>query len=110
MVAADTEKKIAQLQMLEQNMQSFLMQKQTVQSQQIEIDNALEELEKSGEAYKIIGNVMVLKKKKDLADDIAEKKKIADLRIKSIEKQEENLRKRAKELQAEVLGAMKKEP
>ena len=42
--------------------------------------------------------------------DIAEKKKIADLRIKSIEKQEETLRKRAKELQAEVLGAMKKEP
>ena len=41
------ENKIAQLQMIEQNIQNVLMQKQTFQSQLIEVENALEEIEKS---------------------------------------------------------------
>ena len=41
-----TEEKIAQLQLTEQNLQNFLMQKQTFQSQLFEVDNELIELEK----------------------------------------------------------------
>jgi len=110
MADKSTQQKIEQLQQFEQSLQNFLAQKQSFESQRIELDAAQKELESVDEAYKLIGNIMVLKKKTSLTDDIAEKKKIADLRIKSIEKQEETLRKRAKELQAEVLGALKKEP
>ena len=52
----ETEKKIAQLQVLEQNLQNFLLQKQAFQTQLVEIDNALEEVGKNNSAlYRIIG-------------------------------------------------------
>ena len=59
-VSKEAEKKISQLQMLEQGMQSLLMQKQQFQLQQVEIESALKELENVDEAYKIVGNIMVL--------------------------------------------------
>jgi len=43
-VSKETEKDIAQLQLIEQNLQNFLVQKQTFQTQLLEIDNALKEL------------------------------------------------------------------
>lgn len=95
------------MQLLEQNMQNFMQQKQQFQSQLIEINSAIEELEKSEEAYKIIGNVMVLSKKEDLKKDLGSKKEMVELRIKTIEKQEAELKEKAKKLQGEVLSEMK---
>lgn len=99
--------KIGRMQMIEQNIQSLLMQKQQFQSQLVETNSALEELEKSEKTYKIIGNIMVLSKKEDLKNDLASKKEMAELRIRSIEKQEGELRDKVKELQEEVLKKMK---
>ena len=59
-VSKESEQKIGQLQMFEQSMQNLLMQKQQFQLQQVEIESALKELEKVNEAYKIVGNIMVL--------------------------------------------------
>jgi len=74
----------------------------------VEIDNALEELEKSkGNTYKIIGSIMVASEKESLKKDINSKKEILDLRIKSIEKQENQLREKASNLQSEVLQKIK---
>jgi prefoldin beta subunit len=103
----ETEEKIGKMQLLEQNMQNFLMQKQQFQSQLIELNSALEELEKAETSYKIIGNIMVLSKKDDLKKDIESKKEMVELRISSIEKQEEDLKGKAKKLQQEVLSEMK---
>ena len=41
----DTEKQIGQLQMMEQSSNTFLMQKQQFQTQLIELDSALKEIE-----------------------------------------------------------------
>ena len=69
------QKKVQQLQMVEQNMQNILQQKQAFQAQQVEIDNALEETKKSeGETYKILGTVMVASKKEDIIKGLEEKK------------------------------------
>ena len=104
----ETENKISQLQMLEQNVQNILIQKQTFQSQMIEIDNALEELEKTkGNSYKIVGAVMISASKDDLKKDLDSKKEIVNLRINSIEKQENQLKDRASKLQSEVLEEIK---
>jgi prefoldin beta subunit len=103
----ETQQKIQQMQLLEQNMQNFMQQKQQFQSQLIEINSAIDELEKSEEAYKIIGNVMVLSKKEDLKKDLNSKKDMVELRIKTIEKQEAELKEKAKKLQGEVLSEMK---
>ena len=106
----ETENNIAQLQMLEQNIQNFLVQKQTFQTQLIEVDNALEELEKTkGKTYKIVGNIMISAEKEDLKKDLDSKKEILNLRIKNIEKQENQLKDKATILQSEVLNQIKKE-
>ncbi len=105
-ISKETEKKLNQLQLLEQSMQNLLMQKQQFQLQQAEIESALKELENVDEAYKIVGNIMVLSKKSDLKDDLTSKKEIVELRVKNIEKQESHLREKASKLQGEVLKEM----
>ena len=105
-ISKESEKKINQLQLLEQSMQNLLMQKQQFQLQQVEIESALKELEKVNEAYKIVGNIMVLSTKADLKDDLNSKKEVIGLRIKNMEKQESQLREKASKLQNEVLKEM----
>ena len=105
-----TENKITELQMLEQNMQTFLMEKQAIQGQQIEVENALEEITKtSGKVYKILGSVMVASNKEDLKSDLESKKEVLALKIKTLEKQETKIRERAQKLQADVLEKIKKD-
>ena len=89
----EQENKIAKLQTLEQNIQNYSLQKQNFQSQLIEVDNALYELKKSkGQAYKIVGAVMIASEKEDLTKDLESKKEIINLRIKTLEKQENQLK------------------
>ena len=107
MVEKETEKKISQLQMMEQSMQSFLMQKQQFQAQLVEIESALKELEKSKEAYKIVGNIMVSSNKEDLKNDLQKKKEMAELRIKTLEKQESQIKEKASSVQEEVMKELK---
>ena len=108
-ISKESEKKLSQLQMLEQSMQSLLMQKQQFQMQQVELESALKELENVDEAYKIVGNIMVLSKKSDLKDDINSKKEVIELRIKTLEKQENQFREKASKLQSEILKEMGQE-
>ncbi len=104
----ETENKIAQLQLLEQNIQNFLLQKQSFQAQTIEIDNAIEELDKTkGQTYKIVGAIMVSSEKEDLKKDLKNKREVIDLRIRSIEKQENQLKEKASKLQSEVIKTIK---
>ena len=106
----DTEEKIAQLQLIEQNMQKFLMQKQNFQAQELEIDNALQELGKlKGQAYKITGGIMIAADKEELKKELNSKKEIIALRLKSIQKQEDSLREKAEMLQADVMKNMPKQ-
>lgn len=104
----DTETKIARLQMLEQNLQNLSMQKQTFQTQLLEIENALNELSNVKEAYKIVGQIMIASKKEDLKKELDNKKEILDLRIKSLDKQEKDLKDRASGLQSEILKVLNK--
>lgn len=105
-VSKETEKKIAQLQLLEQNLQNHLMQKQQFQTHELEISSALEELEKTSQSYKIVGNIMVAVPQEDLKKELTTKKETVAIRVKSIEKQEAVIREKAKKLQTEILGTM----
>lgn len=109
-IEKEREEKISELQMIEQNLQQLLAQKQSIQIQQIETENALEELKKqsSSEVYKIIGQIMVSSDKKEIEKDLNSKEEIFNLKIKNIEKQESKLRERAKEIQKEILESMNK--
>ncbi len=102
-----TEEKVAHLQMLQQNLQALLVQKQQFQMQLNETESALAELKNAKQAYKIIGNIMVLSSQQEMEKDLKEKQEMFELRIKNIEAQEERLRKKAEELQKEVLSELK---
>jgi prefoldin beta subunit len=104
----ETEQKINQLQLIEQSMQNILMQKQQLQLQISEMDAASEELEKTEEAYKIVGNILALAKKEDLKKELKEKREITEMRIKSLEKQEGQIKEKASKLQEEILKKIKK--
>lgn len=105
----EAEEKIQQLQMVEQSLQALLMQKQNLQIHLMEADSALSELKNVQSAYKIIGNIMISSDKATLEKDISGKKETAELRLKSVEKQEITLREKAQKLQEEVMGELKKE-
>ncbi len=107
MAEKDSKEKIAQLQLLEQNIQTFLMQKQQFQMQLNEVTSALENIKGSEKTYKIIANVMIDAKKDDLEKELDQKKEMLELRIKSLEKQEESIKEKSQKLQKEVLGEMK---
>ena len=108
-VSKETEQKIGQLQMYEQSMQSFLGQKQQFQVQLVEIDSALSELQNTNKAYKIVGNIMVEADKDELKTDLQSKKEMLELRIRTMEKQEAQVREKASKLQSEILKKIKKE-
>ncbi len=104
----ETAKKIQELQVLEQNMQNVLMQKQAFLLERGETDNALEELKNTKEdVYKIAGQIMIKTKKSDAESDLKRKKEILDLRIKSLEKQENFLKEQITKGRDEILSKLK---
>jgi len=109
MTQNEAHEKLGQLQLIEQNLQNFLMQKQNFQSQLIQIENAVEEVEKTTKktAYKIVGSLMIESDVSSLKEDLKSKKEVLDLRIKNIEKQEEKLKEKAKSVQEEVMKELK---
>jgi len=106
----ESEKKIQELQLIEQNVSNFVMQKQNFQARLMENENALKELNETKKpAYKLIGNLLVNIDKEKLKKELNDEKEVFDLRIKNIEKQEDKLKERAQELQNEVLKFLKKD-
>ncbi len=103
----ETTEKIQEIQILEQNLQSLVMQKQTFQLEFNEVTNAISELNKSSdEVYRILGGIMIKSDKKSLLNELEEKKKVLELRINSIEKQEQLLEKKADELRKDLTKSM----
>ena len=108
-ISKETEQKIGQLQMFEQSLQNFLGQKQQFQVQLVEIESALNELGSTDKAYKIVGNIMVEADKDELKSDLQSKKEMLELRIKTMDRQESQVREKASKLQSEILKKIKKE-
>lgn len=106
-ISKETEEKINQLQLYEQSMQNFLVQRQQFQAQLLEIESALKEIEGTKEVYKIVGNIMVSSNKEDIKKELSSKKDMFELRIKSLEKQENQIKEKAKKLQSEIAEKLK---
>ncbi len=105
----ETQDKISQLQLIEQNVQNFLLQKQTFQNKLFEIENAISELDSAKEPiYRIVGSIMVSSNKVEVKKDLESKREILNIRIKNLEKQEDKLKEKANEIQSEVMKELKK--
>jgi len=90
----ETQQKIKQLQIFEQNFQQMLMQKQAFQMGLTETENALSEIAKSkGEVYKMIGQIIIKTDKSKVESELKRKQELLSLRLKTFEKQESELTK-----------------
>lgn len=102
----DMQEAIGQIQFIEQNLQHLMVQKQSLQTQLIEYESALEELSEDAPAWKLIGNIMVKADAPTLRQEMEQKKKSAESRIQAFEQQEKKLREKAQSLQKRVMEQM----
>ncbi len=113
-LSEETQKKIQEMQILEQSFQQFMMQKQAFTMEGTENDKALEELKKAeGEVFKIVGNSIVIKTEKEkLEKELTHKKELIDLRLKNITEQEKEFTDKLQKLREEVMKEIseKQEP
>jgi prefoldin beta subunit len=104
----DTDKKIQEMQILEQNLQNLLLQKQAFQMELSETQASLKEIENSGdEIFKIIGQLMIKTGKPKIKQELSNKEKILNLRTKAIENQETSLITQLDSLREEVMKLKK---
>ena len=105
----DTQEKITKLQMMEQNLQNLLAQRQQFTTQLAEIEGAVKELATKEPVYKLVGNILVKSEPEALKAELSQKKELVELRIKSLEKQENQMRDRSAQLKEEVMKTINKE-
>lgn len=101
--------KIAQLQLLQQNLQNILLQKQQLQNNLLELESALHEIKTSEKCYKILGQIMVASPKDAVSKELTEKKETNNLRLKNYLSQEEKLKKSMRDIQKEIMQETKNE-
>jgi prefoldin beta subunit len=108
MVTEEDRNFLEQFQNMQQQLQAILIQKENLKLQIMEMDKAMEELEASTEkqAYKIVGPIMVQKDLKELKTELKERKDNYDLRTKTLEKAEERITKKLKEMEPQLKKMM----
>lgn len=101
----ETQKQIQEMQVLEQNFQQLMMQKQAFTAEVNETNYALDEIKKAdGDLFKIVGNQVIIKKsKEELQKELDHKKELLDVRMKNIEKQEKEFSDKLESLREEVM-------
>jgi prefoldin beta subunit len=106
-VSKETQNKINQISMFEENLRALSMKKQAMHSEQIEIKNATQEVGKAeGNMYKIVGPVMIRSDKEAITKELTSKQEMVELRLQSITKQETQINEKAKALQEELMKEM----
>jgi prefoldin beta subunit len=99
------QERLLRLQQVQQTLQSVLTQKQQVDIELTEIEQALGELQNTVEdavIYKAIGTLLVKSEKTKVITDLNERKELLNTRTQVLAKQEERLRTQVKDLQAKL--------
>jgi len=99
------QERLLRLQQLQQTLQTVLAQKQQVELELTEIEQALSELQKTADdtvIYKAVGSLLVKSEKTEVTTDLNERKELLNVRVQVLGKQEERLRGQLKDLQAKL--------
>lgn len=105
-----SQEKIQEMQMFEQGLHNILMQKQAFQMELSETRAALKEIEASGEeVFKIIGQLMIKSTKEKIVEELKNKEKLLEIRLKTLEKQELSLSDQLEGVRDEILSQKKPE-
>lgn len=100
---------IAQLQQIQQQIQSLAMQKSQIEAMQKEAKMALEELERLTDdaiVYRNVGELVIRTSKGESITKLKDREETLSLRLQSISRQEERLTTRFKQLQEQVQQAL----
>jgi prefoldin beta subunit len=101
----EVQQRLLRLQQLQQTLQSILAQKQQVEIELTEIEQALSELQKTADdtvIYKAMGTLLVRAEKEKVTADLNERKDLLNTRATVLGKQEERIRTQLKELQTKL--------
>lgn len=99
------QERLLRLQQLQQTLNSVLGQKQQVELEIAEIDQASGELQKLGDdavIYKATGSLMIRAEKPKITTELTERKDLLNTRVTILVKQEERLRGQIKEVQTKL--------
>jgi prefoldin beta subunit len=101
----ETQRKIQELQMMEQGFQQLLMQKNAFSMESNETEFIIKEVEKTdGEVSRIIGNQVVIKAtKEEILEDMKKKKELIETRMKTIDEQEKEFSEKIEAVREEVM-------
>jgi len=101
---------IAQFQQLTQQIQMVTTQKIQLEAQVRELDRTIIELEKVADdsaVFKNVGSLLIqVKDRPTLITELKEQKETAEVRVKTIERQDKHLRERHKSLQDQITQAL----
>jgi len=104
------QEQLAKLQQTQQNLQSILGQKQQLEFDTLETEKALEELQKVNDddmVFKHAGTILIKSNKKDLIEELDEKKELSKTKASLLTKQEERLKITLKELETKIQEMIK---
>ena len=99
------QQRLLRLQQLQQTLQGVLTQKQQLEVELTEVEQALSELEKLADTaviYKSVGSLLVKSEKAKVTTELNERKELLNMRINVLGKQEERLRTQVKDLQGKL--------
>lgn len=99
------QQRLLRLQQLQQTLQAVLTQKQQLELELNEVEQALSELEKLTDKaviYKSIGSLLVKSKRNKVTTELNERKDLINMRVGVLGKQEERLRTQVKDLQTKL--------
>ena len=99
------QQRLLRLQQLQQSLQGVMSQKQQLDMQLTEVEQATSELEKLDETavvYKSIGALLVKAEKGKVSAELTDRKELLKMRVDVLAKQEERLKTQVKELQGKL--------
>jgi prefoldin beta subunit len=100
---------VAQLQQLQQQAQALAVQRSQLELSLNEANQTLAELEKLDEKaviFKTVGTILVRSYKDQVKEELTEKKETFDVRLKSLQRQEERVQTRFQQLQQQLQKAL----
>ena len=99
------QERLLRLQQRQQTLQAVLTQKQQLELELTEVEQALGELEKMTDdavIYKSVGSLLVKSERTKVTSELNERKELINMRINVLGKQEERLRGQIKDLQTKL--------
>jgi len=101
----NVQERLLRLQQLQQTLQSILAQKQQVEMEKSEVEQAVAELQKTADnavIYKAVGSLLVKAEKLNVTEELVERKELLETRSTVLTRQEERMRSQIKESQTKL--------